>query len=69
MLDCDVLIAGGGPVGLSLAAELGMRGISVWLFDDKPGTRSHPATNANSARTMQHLRHIGVTRESRKRYR
>ncbi|CAM5216686.1 Ferredoxin--NADP reductase [Castellaniella defragrans] len=32
----DVAIAGGGPVGLFLAAELGMRGLSVALFDDKP---------------------------------
>lgn len=59
--DCDVLIVGGGPVGLFLAAELGQRGIRVQLYDAKPGTSRHPAANANSARTMEHFRRIGVS--------
>ncbi|NMM04083.1 NAD(P)-binding protein [Paraburkholderia sp. RP-4-7] len=42
-MDCDVIIVGGGPVGLFLAAELGQRGISVEVFDAKPGTSTHPA--------------------------
>jgi 2-polyprenyl-6-methoxyphenol hydroxylase-like FAD-dependent oxidoreductase len=63
--DCDVIVAGGGPVGLFLAAELGMRGLSVRLFDDKPGTSSHPAANANSARTMEHFRRLGIATEIR----
>ncbi|GAC1412248.1 MAG: FAD-dependent oxidoreductase [Burkholderiaceae bacterium] len=60
MQDCDVVIVGGGPVGLFLAAELGQRGIRVELFDAKPGTSVHPAANANSARTMEHFRRIGI---------
>lgn len=60
MVDCDVIIVGGGPVGLFLAAELGQRGISVEVFDAKPGTSTHPAANANSARTMEHFRRIGI---------
>ena len=63
--DCDVIIAGGGPVGLFLAAELGMRGLSVRVFDDKPGTSTHPAANANSARTMEHYRRLGISAEIR----
>lgn len=63
--DCDVLIAGAGPVGLFLAAELGMRGLAVQLFDDKSGTSSHPAANANSARTMEHYRRLGISAEVR----
>lgn len=59
--DCDVLIVGGGPVGLFLAAELGQRGINVQLYDAKPGTSRHPAANANSARTMEHYRRLGVS--------
>lgn len=58
--DCDVLIVGGGPVGLFLATELGQRGIRVQLYDAKPGTSRHPAANANSARTMEHFRRIGI---------
>ena len=46
MFNCDVLIVGGGPVGLFLAAELGQRGVSVQLCDNKPGTSVHPAANA-----------------------
>ena len=60
MADCDVVIVGGGPVGLFLAAELGQRGISTEVFDAKPGTSAHPAANANSARTMEHFRRIGI---------
>jgi 2-polyprenyl-6-methoxyphenol hydroxylase-like FAD-dependent oxidoreductase len=65
VFDCDVLIAGGGPVGLYLAAALGQRGVAVRLFDDKPGTCTHPAANANSARTMEHFRRLGVSAELR----
>ncbi|MFM0434614.1 FAD-dependent monooxygenase [Paraburkholderia aspalathi] len=61
VVDCDVIIVGGGPVGLFLAAELGQRGISVEVFDAKPGTSTHPAANANSARTMEHFRRIGIS--------
>ncbi|BBU30810.1 hypothetical protein BTHE68_45440 [Burkholderia sp. THE68] len=65
MLDCEVIIVGGGPVGLFLAAELGQRGVSVELFDAKSGTSRHPAANANSARTMEHFRRIGIASKVR----
>lgn len=63
--DCDIIIVGAGPVGLFLAAELGMRGLSVKVFDDKAGTCTHPAANANSARTMEHFRRLGISKEVR----
>ena len=66
MVNCDVIIVGGGPVGLFLAAELGQRGVSVEVFDAKPGTSTHPAANANSARTMEHFRRIGISAAVRK---
>ncbi|APD11267.1 hypothetical protein UC34_12265 [Pandoraea vervacti] len=59
-MDCDVLIVGAGPVGLFLAASLAQQGLSVQVFDAKSGTSQHPAANANSARTMEHFRRIGV---------
>ncbi len=61
----DVLIAGGGPCGLMLANELGRRGISAVLVDDKPGTAFNPQANATQARTMEHYRRLGFAGEVR----
>jgi 2-polyprenyl-6-methoxyphenol hydroxylase-like FAD-dependent oxidoreductase len=63
---CDVLIAGGGPCGLMLANELGRRGISVLLVDEKPGTAFNPQANATQARTMEHFRRLGFADEIRR---
>ncbi|QHE92551.1 NAD(P)-binding protein [Pandoraea fibrosis] len=60
-MDCDVLIVGAGPVGLFLATSLAQQGLRVEVFDAKSGTSKHPAANANSARTMEHFRRIGVS--------
>ena len=62
---CDVLIAGGGPCGLMLANELGRRGVSVLLVDEKPGTAFNPQANATQARTMEHFRRLGFAEEIR----
>ena len=56
----DVVIAGGGPVGLVLALELGLRGVRCILLNDQPTTARHPKANAVSSRTMEHLRRLGV---------
>jgi 2-polyprenyl-6-methoxyphenol hydroxylase-like FAD-dependent oxidoreductase len=61
----DVLIAGGGPCGLMLANELGRRGVSAVLVDDKPGTAFNPQANATQARTMEHFRRLGIADEIR----
>ena len=50
---CDVLIAGGGPVGLSLACELGRRGVSCIVIDEKDGFHSHPRATFLGPRTME----------------
>ena len=57
--DCDVAIVGGGPAGLMLAIELGSRGVSCALIDEKPGTTTHPQAHATQARTMEHYRRLG----------
>jgi 2-polyprenyl-6-methoxyphenol hydroxylase-like FAD-dependent oxidoreductase len=56
----DVLIAGGGPVGLVLALELGRRGVPCIVLNDRPTTATHPKANAIGARTMEHFRRLGV---------
>lgn len=64
-LDCDVLVAGGGPCGLVLANELGRRGIRTLLVDPKPSTAFNPQANATQARTMEHFRRLGFADEVR----
>lgn len=61
----DVVISGGGPFGLMLANELGRRGISAALFDEKPSTAFNPQANATQARTMEHFRRLGFAEEIR----
>jgi 2-polyprenyl-6-methoxyphenol hydroxylase-like FAD-dependent oxidoreductase len=61
----DVVIVGGGPFGLMLANELGRRGITAELFDEKPSTAFNPQANATQARTMEHYRRLGFADEIR----
>ena len=61
----QVFIAGGGPFGLTLAIELGRRGIDVVLADQNPGTTQNAAANATQARTMEHYRRLGFADEVR----
>lgn len=60
-----VLIVGGGPCGLMLANELGRRGVSALLVDEKPETAFNPQANATQARTMEHYRRLGFADEVR----
>lgn len=61
----EVLIVGGGPCGLMLANELGRRGVSAILVDQKPSTAFNPQANATQARTMEHFRRLGFVEEIR----
>ncbi|CDZ32755.1 FAD-binding monooxygenase, PheA/TfdB family [Neorhizobium galegae bv. officinalis] len=61
----DVAIAGGGPFGLMLSNELGRRGVSTILFDEKSSTAFNPQANATQARTMEHFRRLGFADEIR----
>jgi 2-polyprenyl-6-methoxyphenol hydroxylase-like FAD-dependent oxidoreductase len=61
----SVLIVGGGPCGLTLAIELGRRGIHAVLVDQKSGTTLNPQANATQARTMEHFRRLGFAEEVR----
>lgn len=65
-LTAAVLIVGGGPCGLMLANELGRRGVSAILVDEKPGTAFNPQANATQARSMEHYRRLGFADEIRR---
>ena len=58
-----VLIVGGGSVGLSLAAELGWRGVDCLVVERMSGLNQHPRANAVANRTMEYYRRWGIDRE------
>jgi 2-polyprenyl-6-methoxyphenol hydroxylase-like FAD-dependent oxidoreductase len=64
-LDTPVLIVGGGPVGLALAADLGWRGIECTLIEQNDGTIEHPRANAVNSRSMEFCRRWGIAEKVR----
>src|ERR1700727_740444 len=59
--DRPVLIAGGGPVGLALAVELGLRGVGCTVVEPRPQPpRLRPRAKTLNARTMEHARRWGL---------
>ncbi len=63
--NCDVVIIGGGPCGLVLAIELGRRGISTILLEERTTPSRFPSANATQARTMEHYRRLGFAEKVR----
>lgn len=55
-----VLIVGAGPVGLTLAIDLGKRGIPCTLIEKKPQPEFLPKMERANARTMEMYRRIGL---------
>jgi 2-polyprenyl-6-methoxyphenol hydroxylase-like FAD-dependent oxidoreductase len=52
----DVLVVGGGPVGLALAGDLGWRGISCLLVEQTDGAIYQPKMDGINVRTMEFAR-------------
>ena len=55
-----VLIVGGGPVGLALAAELGFHGVACELVEQTDGAIVTPKMNEVNVRTMEFCRRWGI---------
>jgi putative polyketide hydroxylase len=58
--DCDVLVVGGGLVGLAASMFLAQQGLRVWVVERHASTSSHPKLRGVSARTMELYRSAGV---------
>ncbi len=58
--DVDVVIAGAGPVGLTLAIELGQQGVRVLIADKRPALGKLPKMERSNARTMENFRRMGI---------
>lgn len=60
MIETEVLIAGGGPAGLTLAIDLGQRGVKTVLIDKLDKHGFDPKLERCNARTMEIFRRLGI---------
>ena len=58
--EADVLVIGGGPVGLTIAAELSYRGVKTILIEKKATTTALAKALQISARSMEQYRRLGL---------
>ena len=61
----QVLIVGAGPVGLTLAIELGRRGVGCIIVEQKPAPAKLPKMERCNARTMEIYRRMGIVEKVR----
>lgn len=64
-IDTPVLIAGGGPTGLVLAAQLAHHGVRSVLAERNPETTRFPKMDITNGASMELLRRLGVDEELR----
>jgi 2-polyprenyl-6-methoxyphenol hydroxylase-like FAD-dependent oxidoreductase len=66
--EVPIVVAGGGPVGLACAVELGRRGVGCLVVEPRT-TVSHarPRCKTINVRSMQHLRRWGIAERLRER--
>ena len=62
----EVLIVGAGPVGLTLAIDLGQQGIDCILIEKKAAPEFLPKMERCNARTMEIYRRLGISDQIRK---
>src|SRR5262245_45539130 len=60
MNEVPVLIAGAGPVGMTLACELARRDIACMMVERNATTTRHPKMDITNARSMELFRRLGL---------
>jgi 2-polyprenyl-6-methoxyphenol hydroxylase-like FAD-dependent oxidoreductase len=65
MQQTEVVIIGAGPVGLTLAVDLGRRGIRCVLVERKPAPEFLPKMERCNARSMELYRRLGLSERIR----
>lgn len=60
MRHVPVLIAGGGPVGMTLARALALHGVRCLLVERNPSTTRHPKMDITNGRSMELFRRLGL---------
>ena len=65
MADTEVLIVGAGPVGLTLAVALGLKGVRCTLIEQKEAPEFLPKMERCNARTMEIYRRMGLAERIR----
>lgn len=64
-MDAQVIIVGAGPVGLTLAIDLGRRGVRCTLIERKAAPEFLPKMERCNARTMEMYRRMGLAEKIR----
>src|ERR1043166_1479106 len=64
-MDTQVLIVGAGPTGLTLAVDLGMRGVRCTLIEQKEAPAFLPKMERCNARTLEIYRRMGIAEKVR----
>jgi 2-polyprenyl-6-methoxyphenol hydroxylase-like FAD-dependent oxidoreductase len=64
-IETPVLIAGGGPVGMTLALNLARYGVRTILVERNTATTRHPKMDLTNGRSMELFRRLGLTEKLR----
>src|SRR5947209_10573426 len=64
-MDAQVLIVGAGPTGLTLAIDLGRRGVRAMVVEQKEAPQFLPKMERCNARSMEIYRRIGIAERIR----